>query len=434
MRIAVDQRRIELDPGHHRPRLGLPRSAAQFRAVDPERLGDRIADGHPRVEAGQRVLEDDLQVLARRAQRLSLRMGDVAAHQGHRAGGRRDQVQHRPRQRRLARAALADHAQRLALAHHERDAVHRAQHLRPADQAVADREVDLHVAPLDQHRRIGRQRRDRRPPAAVVAVQPRDRVQQGARVGGLRVGKDLGDRAFLDVGAVLHHADPVGQPGDDAHVVGDQRQRRAGLPLQLGHQVEDLGLHRHVQRRRRLVGDQQFRSRRERRRDHHPLAHAAGELVRILPQPPRRVGDPHPVQPLARPRLRRVPRKPQVQPQRLGDLLTDLHVRGQRRQRVLEDHGHLRAADAVEVPRLQPKQLLPVQLRRSRSPAVAGQQPHHRQEGLALARPALADHAQRLAALDIQRDAAHGADHAIVGVEIDGEVLQGKDGRHRPRP
>ena len=46
-------------------------------------------------------------------------------------------------------------------------------------------------------------------------------------------------------------------------------------------QIEDLGLDRDVERRRRLVGDQQLRLVGERHRDHHALAHAAGELVRI---------------------------------------------------------------------------------------------------------------------------------------------------------
>ena len=47
-------------------------------------------------------------------------------------------------------------------------------------------------------------------------------------------------------------------------------------------QLEDLRLDRHVERGRRLVGDQQRGLAGERHRDHHALAHAARELVRIL--------------------------------------------------------------------------------------------------------------------------------------------------------
>ena len=54
------------------------------------------------------------------------------------------------------------------------------------------------------------------------------------------------------------------------------------LALELGEQVHDLRLHRHVERRGRLVGDQHLRVQRQRHRDHDALAHAAGELVRVV--------------------------------------------------------------------------------------------------------------------------------------------------------
>ena len=56
-------------------------------------------------------------------------------------------------------------------------------------------------------------------------------------------------------------------------------------------QVEDLGLDRHVERGRRLVGDQQLRVAGERDGDHHALAHAAGELVRVVVEAPCGVRD-----------------------------------------------------------------------------------------------------------------------------------------------
>ena len=51
--------------------------------------------------------------------------------------------------------------------------------------------------------------------------------------------------------------------------------------VQSDHQVEDLRLDRHVERGRRLVGDQHLGIAGQRDRDHHALAHAAGELMRI---------------------------------------------------------------------------------------------------------------------------------------------------------
>ena len=70
--------------------------------------------------------------------------------------------------------------------------------------------------------------------------------------------------------------------GDDAEVVRDQQDRHAEPLAQLAQQLEDLRLDRHVERGRRLVGDQQLRVARERHRDHHALAHAAGQLVRVV--------------------------------------------------------------------------------------------------------------------------------------------------------
>ncbi len=89
-------------------------------------------------------------------------------------------------------------------------------------------------------------------------------------------------RRLLDDAAGIHHHHLVGHFGDDAQVVRDQDDRRASLLLQALHQVEDLGLDRHVQRGRRLVGDQQARLAGQRHRDHRALAHAARELVRVL--------------------------------------------------------------------------------------------------------------------------------------------------------
>ncbi len=55
---------------------------------------------------------------------------------------------------------------------------------------------------------------------------------------------------------------------------------------EFAHQVDDLGLHGDVERGGRLVGDQQIRPAGERNGDHHALAHAAGELVRVVFTPP----------------------------------------------------------------------------------------------------------------------------------------------------
>ena len=64
------------------------------------------------------------------------------------------------------------------------------------------------------------------------------------------------------------------------------------VALQLSQQVEDLRLHRDVERRGRLVADDQLRLHRQRARDGDALALAAGELVRIALAAHRGAGRP----------------------------------------------------------------------------------------------------------------------------------------------
>ena len=68
---------------------------------------------------------------------------------------------------------------------------------------------------------------------------------------------------------------------DHREVVRDEDVGEVELALEVLEQVEDLRLHRDVERRHRLVADDQLRLQRERARDADPLALAAGELVRV---------------------------------------------------------------------------------------------------------------------------------------------------------
>ncbi len=63
--------------------------------------------------------------------------------------------------------------------------------------------------------------------------------------------------------------------------MADQQQRHVQALLQLLEQQEDLTLHRDVQRSGRLVGNQQLRFAGQCHGNHHPLALAPGQLVRI---------------------------------------------------------------------------------------------------------------------------------------------------------
>ena len=186
---------------------------------------------------------------------------------------RRDQPHDRERQRGLARAALADDAEGLAGADRERGVVDRldvADGL--AQQAALDREPDAQVVGLDDGRR-------RRRAPGRGGRSARRRAACGCR-GAAGAAKIARGRAGLDDLAVLHHRDPVGDAAHDAEVVGDEQHPHALGLLHVGEQRQDLGLDRHVERGGGLVGDQDVGAVGQRHGDHHPLALAAGELVR----------------------------------------------------------------------------------------------------------------------------------------------------------
>src|SRR5687767_10387469 len=113
-------------------------------------------------------------------------------------------------------------------------------------------------------------------------VDARDRAQQSLRVRVERLLEQLAHRCFLHHLGAVHHDHALRGLGDDAHVVRDEHDGHAELGLQLVQQLQDLGLDRHVERRGRLVGDEEVGITGQRHGDHHALPHAAGELVRIL--------------------------------------------------------------------------------------------------------------------------------------------------------
>ena len=108
----------------------------------------------------------------------------------------------------------------------------------------------------------------------------------------------------LDDPSGIHHRNTVGDLNRDPDVVGDEDHRHAEFALQLAQQQQDLDLHGGVERRGRLVGEQEFRLAGQRQRDHRALPHPAGHLVRIGVEPAPGRGDPHQFQHLERARHR----------------------------------------------------------------------------------------------------------------------------------
>ena len=155
---------------------------------------------------------------------------------------------------------------------------------------------------------------------------------------------------LLDADAVLQHGDPVGDLGHDAEIVRDEEDGRAVLLPQRVDQLQDLRLGRHVERRRRLVGDDELRLERERHGDHDALALAARRARADRRGRCGRVGQADLGDELERARRRRPGGSSSaVGLEGLGDLVADPHDRVQRRHRLLEDHADLAAAHVAHL-------------------------------------------------------------------------------------
>ena len=111
-----------------------------------------------------------------------------------------------------------------------------------------------------------------------------DAWQGGDQMGGVRMpwcGKERARRRLFHEPSGVHDADAVGGVGVHAHVVGDEHHGRPHLALHVADHRQHVLLHHHVERRGRFVGDDELGLTHRGQGDRHPLAHPAGQLVRI---------------------------------------------------------------------------------------------------------------------------------------------------------
>src|SRR5439155_13224009 len=108
----------------------------------------------------------------------------------------------------------------------------------------------------------------------------------------LRQVEDSADRSLLHDLALIEDVHTIDNLPDDGEVVGDEEVAEAELLAELPEQAQDLRLDRDVQRRHRLVADDQLRLDGERPGDHDTLALAAGEGRGPAPGVPEREADP----------------------------------------------------------------------------------------------------------------------------------------------
>jgi hypothetical protein len=251
-----------------------------------------------------------------------------------------------------------------------------------------------------------------------VGGQRQPRAQQPQRVRVRRAGEDLPGVAELGQPPGVHHGDPVRDLGRDAEVVRDEQDAAPDLVAQRAEERQHLRLDGDVESGRGLVRDDQVGAAGDGHGDHHPLAQAAGELVRVARHPRGGVRDAD---------RRHEPLGLLGAAGGLGDLAPDAHRRVERGHRVLEHRAEVQPAD---VPALR---LLAVEHVAAADPHAAPdvrpglEQAEHRQAQHALAGAGLAHQAEDLALADLERDPAQRVDVAAAAAERHVQVLDGGD-------
>ena len=123
----------------------------------------------------------------------------------------------------------------------------------------------------------------------------------------------------------------------------DHRQRE--LALKAAEDVQHLALDDDVERGDRLVGDDEAGRQRQRQRDRGALAHAAGELMRVIGEPPRMQADG--LKQHRGPASRRGTRLAAADDEHLLELTPDRVDRIERVHGALRHKGNVAPADAL---------------------------------------------------------------------------------------
>ncbi len=241
---------------------------------------------------------------------------------------------------------------------------------------------------------------------------------------GARGREDIPLRAALHEFPRIHHHDAVGDLGHHAHIVGDEDDGRAVIAPELLDQAQDLGLDRDVERRGRLVGDQERRVAGERHGDHGTLAHAARELMRVAVDLRRGIGHAHLGEQFDGPGAGLPARQLHMGADLLLDLPADRVDRRHGAHRILEDHGDLVAADMPQRCPREADELLALVADRARQDGVrVVDQSHDGERGERLAGARLADHGQDLALGHDEGDVLDRLEDAGLGAERDAEIV-----------
>ena len=256
-------------------------------------------------------------------------------------------------------------------------------------------------------------------------------VDQHLRVRVSRPLENLPDRALLHDPPGVHDGDPIRHRRDHAEIVRDQQHREATFAPFTMEELQDLDLDGHVQRRRRLVGDQNVGIAAERGGDHHALRHAAGELEGVVPGPVFGLRDTDFPEQLHDPLARAAPVHPEMQPQRLRDLRPRGRGRVEHDLRLLEEHRDAAATDRVQLGfGLRQHVVVTEPDRAARDLEAARQEAHQRERGEALAASGLADEREHLSGGNLER---HVVDERAERAVTHAEPFDAQRGPWQPR-
>ena len=418
-----------------------------------QRLHDGKADGDARVQRGKRVLEDELDIAAQPLQRAGGQVANVLPAKLDHAALAFDQAQQRAAGGRFAATRFADQRQRFAGPDVKADFFNRVNAAcntaqKPAAHIKASHQIlhpqDRRAAGCYGVLRLGGFARCRiglfgaqqveleRQFGALHRAQPGHGRQQRAGVGMARAGKDFFRSAFFHLVAAVHHQHAVGHLGHHAHVVRDEDHAHAHLVLQCAYQLQDLRLDGHVQRRGGFVGDQQRGLARQRHGDHHALAHAARELVRIAVQHIARFRNAHEFEHAQGFGACGARALSLVLLDRFCNLVPGGEHRVERGHGLLENHGDVSAPNAAQrrVARLcQVKHLAAAAPKRHAAvddaAAAMLDQAHQRQRGDRFAGARFADDGQGFTAIHMEGEIAHRIDRALGGGKAHRQVVDG---------
>ena len=249
------------------------------------------------------------------------------------------------------------------------------------------------------------------------------RLEQRPRVRVPRVAQHHLDRPALHDQPAVHDQHPAAVAGDHREVVADEDQRHPRFGPEAVEQRQDPRLDGDVERRRRLVGDDEARAAADRHGDHRPLPFAAGKPEGIRMRRPLRVGEADVLQQADRLGRRRLAAQGPMQDERLGDLRPDPMQRVQGGHRLLEDHRDPVAAERPHRLLAEAHELAALEADRAADARALRGEPHQRERGHRLAGAQFADDAEALALVEAEGRAVDDADGAARARQVDDEVL-----------